>query len=141
MRPIRGHRSRGVVHDPWGGNERQIEQTDVAHILSDTGAIESHQTERRTACGCGCLNAPGGFCTDCKAEQKDATVCVSCFGHCEQGGCGKPTCRRHSAYAVLPSGEHVRLCLPCHEAFKRRRLLRLTVRLLLPFSRADREDE
>jgi len=128
MKPIRGQRNRNIVHDPWARDSNQMDQADIAHILSDSGAIESYQTQRQFSCGCGCLLPAKGFCAVCSE-----TVCIDCFGHCR---CGKPLCPRHSLFVTGPTGQSIRLCQACHESIKRKHFARTFWRTLLsPFFR------
>ena len=129
MKPIRGQQNKEVAHDPWEHNEQLLGRKDVIHVLSDAGAIESYETGRQIACGCGCLKPPGGFCAACSK-----TACVQCFGFCSV--CHKPLCPAHSVYEPIPGGQSIRLCKPCHEAQGRRRITRRVGRILLsPFFR------
>ncbi len=129
MKPIRGERKREVAHDPWHLRERQLQQEESAHIVSDDGGLESYHTGRHFASGCGCLRRPGGFCAVCDPPE---TACVECFGLCRH--CSKPLCRRHSVFVEGQSGQGIRLCSPCFDSSKRKQLVRQIGRLLLsPF--------
>lgn len=132
MKPIRGERHREMACDAWHATDRQIGESDVAHYLSDDGAIESFRTGRRFACSCGCLRPAGGFCAECGPDA--GPVCDVHLLHCHR--CSKPLCLGHSSEADLPDGQRVRLCRACFEAGGRRRVARTIVRTLLsPFVR------
>ena len=137
MKPIRGERKLHVIHEPWGSKGHSSQQEDVAHFVSDSGGLESHHLSRQMAFDCGCLNkSSGGFCIDCVSQGARGLTCASCFGHCQAGGCGRPTCRRHSVLIDGVGGKAFRLCRPCYEAAKRKQIARGIVRLILsPFGR------
>ena len=130
MKPIRGHRKRSVAHDPWAFGERTLGHAQVEHILSDDGAIESYETDRLMACGCGCLGQAAGFCAVCCE-----TACTACFGPCDR--CHMPLCPRHSVFVRDRDGRPTgRLCRACHESTTRARRVKGIGRLLLsPFVR------
>ncbi len=132
MKPLRGEHKRKVVHDPWQFDEQQIGHRDVAHVLSDDGAIESTEVERAFALGCGCLGkTPSGICSVCVRP-----VCSDCFGFCERDGCGRPLCRHHSLFVETSNGVTARHCQRCAESTRRKLLAKSVVRSLLsPFIR------
>lgn len=134
MKPIRGQRKRAVAHDPWDYGERTLEHSQIEHILSDEGAIESYETDRRMACGCGCLRPAAGFCAVC-----GETACAACFGLCDR--CHMPLCPRHSVFVNDTRTSSVRrLCRECHESATRARRVRGFVRVVLsPFVRFEEE--
>lgn len=140
MQPIRGQRTSTFVHDPWGIGQHLLGQQEITHVVTDDGAIQSEESNRQVACGCGCLKPPGGYCGECQA-----TACTSCFGLCSM--CSKPLCPRHSFFVPAPGnsspgGSGQRYCKLCHDTAKRQRVLGSAVRLLLsPFIRFGTTDE
>ena len=130
MQPIRGERKEEVVHDGWTHDGKRLGQSDAVHVVTDDGAVESRLTGRTTACVCGCLEKPGGFCSECIQP-----VCVNCYGFCA-GVCHRPLCPRHSVFDTDERGAVVRLCRSCHGQVSRRKVARGVVRALLsPFLR------
>lgn len=134
MQPIRSVRHRDVLHDPWSGTPRIIEQRDDAHALTDEGAIRSCHDTQRIACVCGCVRPVGGFCAVCSGP-----VCVACYSLCRR--CSKPCCPRHSVACVSTAGQPSRLCAECAASGTRKELVRRIERALLsPFVEFDRHE-
>lgn len=127
MRPIRGQRQQEVAHDPWQGHEQPTGQRITGHFLNQAGALESHEVAHAYASGCGCLQPPAGFCSECMR-----TSCARCHGFCEI--CHKPCCPAHSRFVVDDAGGHHRRCRSCHEASRRKGMLMSVARFFLsPF--------
>lgn len=130
MKPIRGERQHSIAHDPWENNEHSLGHTEIDHVLSDQGSIESSKTDRQIASGCGCLKPAAGFCAVCSA-----TACEAYFGFCD--GCRMPLCPRHSVFKKSPRGQGVtRFCKACAESDGRTKRVKGLIRVALsPFVR------
>jgi len=130
MKPIRNEVKTQIAHEPWQQDRQHpTDQEDVAHVLTDEGAIASQCQVHRQACVCGCLRAPGGFCAACRG-----LVCVECFGLCDY--CRMPLCGRHSVFPQRQEDGFTRLCHTCARSLRsRRRTLRLVKALLSPLIR------
>ncbi len=128
MKPIRTDQQAKVVQDGWGGKTTPIQESGTEHLLTDTGAIHSQGIDRRTACACGCLNEPGGFCADCGG----GVICVECFCRCSH--CQRPICGRHSTTVDDSKSGSLRLCSTCHGTHRRRGRLGRVMRFVFsPF--------
>lgn len=130
--PIRGIRDEQIAQNRWNGAEQKFRQEDVTHVVGDAGEIISTTTGRQTACLCGCLRPPGGFCL-C-----GGLVCVDCLRRCR---CGKPLGPCCAVLVEQPSGHTLCLCKPCSESTARKRRLRQVGRLLLsPFIKFEKQN-
>lgn len=130
MKPIRDDRRRTVAHNPWDSSEHAIDHIEISHALTDQGSTKSSTTERRIACGCGCLRPTAGFCFICST-----TACEACFGFCER--CRAPLCPRHSVFRKgTKEGDTRRYCGSCADSVARAERVKGLARLVLsPFVR------
>ena len=132
MKEIRREHKRNVAYNPWTREETALGQEQTAHVLSDTGGIESLTLSEHPVSSCGHISPPVGFCAECNEQGLAGTVCAACAGECQQ--CHKPVCKRHSLFEDPVTHEPTRLCAECHGTRNRSHKTKRFLRTLLdPF--------
>lgn len=135
MEGIRRERNRGFVQEPWNGTERQVGQSEIGHVVTDSGEMFSDGVEQQIAAHCGCIRPPRGFCSKCHEP-----ICEACFGRCRV--CNAPLGPCCSEDVDEPDGKKIRYCKSCYDATMRKRRVRRIVQFLLsPFVDFDSNEQ
>jgi hypothetical protein len=112
---IRSILGANLARNPWTAEFTGIGGTEERNLLGAAGGIESYQTARQTACYCGCLKPPGGFCSVCSQ-----VICVDHFVHCQE--CARPLWIRYTQRSQDDAGREIRLCRRCYDRARRERI-------------------
>ena len=91
--------------------------TQEEDVLSDEGAIESTEYQRKFVLDCGCDAEGVGRCYECGAIS-----CATCHGRCHL--CQKPVCMEHSSFIENATPERMRLCNRCFSAINRKQKIK-----------------
>ena len=124
MDEVRSEHIRNTILNRWNAQEADVENSDVSHVLTDEGSIDSFTTNRKATCDCGCVHAAGGICSLC-----NGIICRACFCRCV---CGRPLGPCHAIETHDGTGKVQKLCPACYGASRRRQVMRL---FLSPFVR------
>lgn len=129
--PIRSEFKRIIATTPWENLPRDLGGSEVRHVLSDTGAIESFILQELRPLHCGCIAEPGGCCSGTGCSQ---IVCLQCLKRCVCCGAALGPCC--SNVTEDSDGLKIVLCDECHGNTKRKQIGKKILRTLLcPFFR------
>ncbi len=128
---IRSQHEKATVRNSWNRTLKDAGQSSTRHRLTDNGGIESYVQSEKTACHCGCIEEPGGFCSVCQE-----LICAKCFTRCAGPKCLRPIGPCCMTIAEDEQHNEVPLCGDCYEQSTRKKLARSFFSLVLsPFIR------
>jgi hypothetical protein len=123
--PLRNKRYQEFTDDLVPGENRILEETFDADVLSDLGSVDKNLGKRICFRDCGCNGPVGGRCGE---DGCGSISCTSCHGRCCI--CAKPLCQRHSTFVDEPGGSRSRYCSRCHRRMTIRRRALACLRLI-----------